>query len=102
MDDAAWLRVHDAASSIEADPTHTLCPLLDPETRACSVYDERPLACRAYLAVTPVDDCYPERTGPRKVGTIMEPQALVGLAVAYREPVYLAAELLRRASARSC
>lgn len=55
-----------------------VCPLLDPGTGECTVYEDRPLACRGYAVVTPVDDCYPERVGLRDVGTPAALFAAVG------------------------
>lgn len=61
------------AQGEHADPTTSLCPLLDPDTRLCTVYEERPLVCRAYVVVTPEDDCYPERVGRQEVGQVLQP-----------------------------
>lgn len=62
--------------------TTAICPLLDPGSGTCTVYEARPLACRAYAVVTPVDDCYPERVGPRQVATPAAIFAAVGTAQA--------------------
>ena len=57
-----------------------LCPLLEPTSRACTVYAERPLVCRGYAVATPVDDCYPERVGHRQVGTPAALYTAIGMA----------------------
>ena len=44
------------------------CPLIDPDTGGCSVYEERPMTCRAYHSVAPSPDwCWPELVGPKDV-----------------------------------
>lgn len=68
MDDASWERVRALPDSTD-ERRRAVCPLLDPDTGACSVYDIRPCACRVYAVVSPVDWCYPERAGLRDVGT---------------------------------
>lgn len=65
-----------------AAPRWAMCPLLDPDTKRCSVYEQRPLMCRAYLALTPADHCYPEQGGLRDVLTPIEP--IVAAAEAMR------------------
>lgn len=81
MDEAAWGRVEASAEQISSDPRHTLCPLLDPVTKACTVYDERPIVCRAYVAITPRSWCYPEQTGTKDTATIGEPARLAVAAI---------------------
>jgi len=62
----------------DADPYTAMCPLLDPDTKMCTVYAERPLVCRAYVVVSPADFCYPERVGSHDVHQVQEPlKALV-------------------------
>ena len=63
MDRHAWVRVRELAPSILHNEKRATCPLLDPDTGACSVYEVRPLACRLYAVVTPVDNCYPPERG---------------------------------------
>lgn len=56
----------------EAEKT-AVCPLLDRETGACTVWDIRPLACRAYNVISPVDDCFPERVGEKETSMVALP-----------------------------
>lgn len=39
------------------------CVFLDPETKVCRVYEERPMACRSYLVASPPEDCEPSPDG---------------------------------------
>ena len=73
---AAWERVRRQHELYQGAPEGAAqrlarCPLLEPDGR-CGVYAERPLACRAYVVVTPVDWCYPERAGTRDVALVAE------------------------------
>lgn len=78
VDGPGWNRVNDlmqilftSKDDTEFDQllTTAICPLLDPETKVCTVYEKRPLVCRSYVVVSPVDDCYPERSGIKDVAT---------------------------------
>jgi Fe-S-cluster containining protein len=65
----AWSRVDNAALRLLNPDAERLerCPLLDPENGSCSVYNERPLTCRAYHSTAPSRDwCWPERVGSNK------------------------------------
>ncbi len=57
MDAAAWKRIDDQGDEILEKPRQAVCPLLDPETGGCTVYDVRPIACRLYAVVSPPSDC---------------------------------------------
>ena len=48
--------------------TRTPCPLLDKER--CTVYEDRPACCRAWLVVTPPEKCTAEWSGKGKVGAL--------------------------------
>lgn len=59
------------------------CPLLDPESLRCLVYEERPMVCREHLVTTPEERCEALDEGVRAV-----PRGLRGsevLATAARE-----------------
>jgi Putative zinc- or iron-chelating domain len=34
------------------------CPALDPDTKACMIYQRRPLSCRMHLAIGDPDNCF--------------------------------------------
>ena len=68
---AALERLQAQGRDIDGDTA--LCPLLDPDTKLCTIYRERPLVCRAYVVVTPRDYCYPERVGTKEVHQVLEP-----------------------------
>lgn len=70
LDEATWGRV-EALRDVDmkpADGPHPVCPLLDPITGVCTVYEVRPATCRAMNAVTDPDLCFPERVGDAIVG----------------------------------
>lgn len=71
VDEAGWLRVERAAADLVANPLTARCPLIDPETGGCSVYEKRPLVCRSYASTSPRDWCWPERSGRRTVERLM-------------------------------
>ena len=76
------------AQGRDVDGERALCPLLDPDTKLCTVYAERPLVCRAYVVVSPPDFCYPERVGPMPVHRVGEPlKALVGAMGEHDGPI---------------
>jgi len=101
MDAAAWDRVAASREAVQAADLAMPCPLLDPETRACTVYPERPLSCRAHLVTSPVDRCYPERGAGTRQQVVSEPYALFGAVSEARGPTdALAALLLERLDAR--
>lgn len=54
---AAWARVRALAGLTQEEAAHRDCPLLDPVTKGCSVYDRRPMICRTYLVATPAENC---------------------------------------------
>lgn len=66
-----------ALASRDEDEERVICPALDPETKRCSIYEHRPLTCRAMSAVTPAEDCYPEN-GVKTVAQAVQPIAAVG------------------------
>ena len=49
------------------------CPLLDPATRRCTVYDARPLVCRGMAVTSPPAHCTPGHPGK----VTRHPEALV-------------------------
>jgi Fe-S-cluster containining protein len=67
----AWERTK--AIPKDAVRRQTICPLLDPRTKLCSVYSERPLVCRAYTAVGEWKHCYPELAGEQTVKSPTSP-----------------------------
>lgn len=73
MNEAAKERVKRYRDLTEGIERTAICPLLDLQTRECSVWTSRPLSCRAYNAINPVDDCYPERVGDRKTAMVASP-----------------------------
>lgn len=46
----------------DANSKTTRCPMLG-DDGGCEIYDVRPTVCRIYMVVSPVDHCYPERSG---------------------------------------
>jgi Fe-S-cluster containining protein len=97
--EAAWARVRAAVPALLTESRTAMCPLLDPETRGCSVYAERPGACRSYLVVSPREWCYPEISGPRKTAMPKAPlialgQGMLDLLPGGVEPVELLGHLL--------
>lgn len=54
-----------------------MCPLLDNRTGACTVYEHRPLVCRAHTVSTPRTWCWPEMVGPKEVAQLAGPASLV-------------------------
>lgn len=73
MNEASRERVKRHRGVTEDIERKAICPLLDLETRECSVWASRPLACRAYNVISPVDDCYPERVGDRETAMVGAP-----------------------------
>lgn len=63
------------------DPREALCPALDPVSKLCTMYDQRPLVCRAYIVGTPREKCYPEEVGVAEVGLIWEPMGEAAFAM---------------------
>lgn len=78
--DGAWKRVREHSFELSTNSQHARCPLLDPDTGGCTVYEHRPFACRAYMVVTPVDHCYPERVGRQEVASPADAIGLIVLA----------------------
>ena len=62
---AAWDRVRALAGMDQDEAERRDCPLLDPVSRMCSVYDHRPTICRTYFVVSPASVC--ETDGSIKV-----------------------------------
>lgn len=50
---AWWLEDTEKASRMP-------CPLLDPESKRCTVYERRPLVCRGWMVTSPVSGCAPD------------------------------------------
>ena len=67
MDDAAWQRVTQSKKELLENSRHVVCPLLDPESGACTVYDERPISCRAYHVITPKEWCFFDKVGEKAI-----------------------------------
>jgi Fe-S-cluster containining protein len=67
MTPEAWAALEANEDQIRDDPQVAFCPLLDPETGGCSVYEIRPLVCRLYAVCSPKEWCWPERTGTKEV-----------------------------------
>ena len=87
---AAWLRIR--AVPATANRKTLVCPLLDPVTRACTVYVERPLVCRGYTVATPPEWCWPEKVGIRDVGIHAVPLQTAYALVGNGEPLLSALE----------
>ena len=99
----AWFRLELRAMDTPAGRRRAFCPLLDLANGTCTVYEERPLACRAYMVTTPPSQCYPE-VGEARVAKVLDP---LGLAVAIygalkrsrpKQVTTLVASLRRRAA----
>ena len=75
MDDAAWSRVLEVSSELENEED-VWCPLLDPETKACSVYKERPLTCRAYHSLREPEACYTDTFGVADIPRVGQLEAV--------------------------
>lgn len=57
-----------------------LCPLL--VQGRCSVYAERPLACRMYHSASPPLHCYPEAAGHQRIRVVVPPAEGLGGMIA--------------------
>lgn len=60
-----------------------VCPLLDPESGRCSVYDVRPIVCRNYFAISAPSRCHVEN-GRSAVALVVSPELDVLLERAFR------------------
>ena len=79
-DDIMEMHIHDEARQQLGADYYQLgieCPFL--ENDACSVYQERPLACREYLVTSPVDECARLQQG--KVQRVNFPGSAIGYAM---------------------
>jgi Fe-S-cluster containining protein len=78
----AWERVEALRGAGLKERDRLECPLLDPATKMCTVYEHRPTVCRSYLVATPPERCDdPETHGDYAV--IMDP-GLLATGVAFR------------------
>lgn len=89
----AYLRL--AAQGPDVNPRQATCPALDPLTRLCSIYAERPLVCRGYVVINHPDLCHPERSGDATVSIVQQPvqvlrEAAAGMSTAYLRDLMLA------------
>lgn len=73
LDNATRMRILSLKGRDISDDTW--CPLLDPEDKTCTIYDERPLTCRAYHNVTETNvGCWPN--SDEQVGHVAELMAV--------------------------
>lgn len=72
---AAYHRLAEQGPGV--DPRTAVCPALDPVSRRCSIYAERPLICRGYMVINHPDICHPERVGEADVALIREPLLVI-------------------------
>lgn len=104
--DGWYAAMASAKIDLKADIDHryraldVMCPLLDPENKTCSVYEQRPVACRGhYLATEDPADCAARAHGntTRNLNTLnITGQTLATLVAAYKsgEVLLLATGLL--------
>ncbi|GGD24237.1 YkgJ family cysteine cluster protein [Sinisalibacter lacisalsi] len=87
-------RLHDALAPLAGQPDGRdwhpdACPALDPVTRACRVYDARPMICRSFLS-TDAAACETNATGGAAAGA-----GLIGSHLDYLAAHALARDALR-------
>ena len=70
--DEALERTWKAMPIITMKAKTLVCPLLDPDTKKCTVYEERPMMCRGYMVASPLDDCYHDRVGDKEVAILKD------------------------------
>jgi Fe-S-cluster containining protein len=93
VSEAAWERVRAVPGN--ANLRTLICPLLDPTTKLCSVYTERPLVCRAFSAIGDWKNCYPELAGSQTVKTPSSPLVAAGTYLTSQPRTVLLDELRR-------
>lgn len=102
---AAFDRVKaDAASVLDYARRNTMrCPILDPDTSLCLIYEHRPLVCRAYQVVSPADDCFVGigKTGIKEVKRLMSTHAVFAIYKNQDEEIELFVEMLNEAESRA-
>lgn len=103
-DQLAWVVANrDLAADINRR-REVRCPLLA-EDGGCSIYEQRPLACRGFNSTGDPDLCWPERSGLTSVPRVAEPMAisvaiLTSNALAGLRPVMLLDVMLDEARIR--
>ena len=66
------LAAADVLTDFEVSQT-AWCPLLDQQTRLCTIYDHRPIACRIQQVTSPRKRCFSKKNGRRDIVVVVPP-----------------------------